>query len=205
MSATYLPSANSDLLNWLNNYKTKIQIHGITFGYDAAKIAQLVAWCDDVITAIQQVEVKKNELKSAIDARKASNQTDLAALKADIARQKVNENFTSAIGQELGIVGHGAATFDAVNYKPVITVSITGGHVEIRFKKRGVDGLNLYHRKKGTANWDFLARTTKSPFIDVIVLAVPNQPEHWEYRAYGVKDDEEIGLPSDIVEAVFGG
>jgi hypothetical protein len=30
------------------------------------------------------------------------------------------------------------------------------------------------------------------------------QPEHWEYKAFGVINDDEIGQASDIVEVVFG-
>lgn len=204
MNQSYLPGQSAALLNWLNNYKTKIQVHATVFGYDTDKVNAIVAWCDNTIAAIQQVEVKKNELKAAVNAKKAKDRTDLAALKSEISRQKLNENYTVAIGQELGIIGSNTS-FDASNYKAVITVDITGGHVEIRFKKLGANGINLYHRKKGAPNWDFLARATKTPFIDVIQLSTPNQPEHWEYRAFGVKDDEEIGQPSDIVEIIFGG
>lgn len=77
--------------------------------------------------------------------------------------------------------------------------------MRIKFSKSSTDGVNLYHRRKGQAEWSFLARDTKSPYDDHIVLSIANQPEHWEYRAYGVIDDEEIGLASDIVEVVFGG
>ena len=56
----------------------------------------------------------------------------------------------------------------------------------------------------GESTWHFLARDTKSPYDDHIILAVANQPEHWEYRAFGVVDDNEIGMASDIVSVVFG-
>ena len=36
-------------------------------------------------------------------------------------------------------------------------------------------------------------------------ICLAGQPEHWEYRAFGVIDDAEIGQPSDIAEIVFGG
>jgi hypothetical protein len=50
-----------------------------------------------------------------------------------------------------------------------------------------------------------LARDSKSPYDDDIILAVVNLPEHWEYKAFGVINDDEIGQASDIVEVVFGG
>jgi hypothetical protein len=95
--------------------------------------------------------------------------------------------------------------FDSENYKASITASIVAGCVRIKFVKNGVDGINIYNRPKGTAVWKFLARDTKSPYDDHIELATAGQPEHWEYRAFGVIDDAEIGQPSDIVEIVFGG
>ena len=95
--------------------------------------------------------------------------------------------------------------FDKASYKAILTAEMFAGFVRLKFKKAGTDGVNIYHRKKRDATWHFLARDTKSPYDDHIVLVTPGQPEHWEYRAYGVIDDSEIGQPSDIVEVVFGG
>ena len=94
--------------------------------------------------------------------------------------------------------------FDAVNYKPVLAVSVEGNLVRIRFKKLGADNVNIYHRLKGSAAWLFLARYTHSPYDDHIVLTNAGVPEHREYIAYGVKNDAEIGQPSDIAQVVFG-
>jgi len=74
----------------------------------------------------------------------------------------------------------------------------------IKFTKKGVDGININHRKKGSLTWKFLARDTKSPYDDYIELAVAGQPEHWEYQAFDVFDDEEISVASDIVEVLYG-
>ncbi|MGL2963602.1 hypothetical protein ACSVH2_07255 [Flavobacterium sp. RSB2_4_14] len=49
-----------------------------------------------------------------------------------------------------------------------------------------------------------LTRATKSPYDFHPVLTEPNKPEHWEFRAFGVINDIEIGLASDIAEIVYG-
>ena len=204
MNQSYLPNKDSDLLAWLNNYKTKITTHATVLGVNAAQLAQEKAWCDAMINAINLIETKKQELKSAVAGKNTALQTQIGALRIEIARHKLSTGYTAAIGQDLGVISiH--TDFDAATYKAKITAEIFGGFVRIKFVKRGTDGINLYHRKKGEAEWIFLARDTKSPYDDHIVLETPNQPEHWEYRAYGIVDDAEIGQPSDIVEVVFGG
>lgn len=204
MNQSYLQTKDSELLAWLNNYKTKITTHATTLGVSAALLTQEKAWCDAMIAAINLIETKKQELKSAVAGKETAMQTQVGALRIEIARHKLSSGYTAAIGQDMGIVGiH--IEFDAATYKAKITAELFGGFVRIKFVKRGVDGINLYHRKKGTPDWLFLARDTKSPYDDHIVLETPNQPEHWEYRAFGVLDDAEIGLASDIVEVVYGG
>lgn len=204
MGNSFLPRKDSELLAWLNNYKTKITTHASTLGVSAALLTQEKAWCDAMIAAINLIETKKQELKSAVAGKETALQTQVGALRVEIARHKLNASYTTAIGQDLGIIGT-HIDFDAATYKAQITVEIFGGFVRVKFTKRGADGINLYHRRKGTADWLFLARDTKSPYDDHIVLQTANQPEHWEYRAFGVLDDAEIGLASDIVEVVFGG
>jgi hypothetical protein len=93
---------------------------------------------------------------------------------------------------------------DFATFKPVILVeSYGGGMLRIRFKKMETDGINIYRRKKNTVDWFYLARANKSPYDQTFTLEVAGQPELWEYRAFGVVDDMEIGLSSDIVQVVY--
>jgi hypothetical protein len=204
MNIHYLPVKFAAQVIWLNNYKLKIAVHSTALGLTATQLADEVQWCEDVIAAINNIETKSAELKSARSAKTATDRSQLAAIRANIARHKVHIDYTPAIGSELGIVSNNTG-FDPTTYKAALTVEIFGGHVRIKFTKRGADGINLYHRKKTAIEWGFLARINKSPFDNHIVLAIPNQPEHWEYRAFGVVDDEEVGIASDIVEVVYAG
>ncbi len=44
-----------------------------------------------------------------------------------------------------------------------------------------------------------------SPYIDTRPLKVDGQPEVREYYLRGIVDDEEIGVPSDVIRVVVGG
>ena len=72
------------------------------------------------------------------------------------------------------------------------------------FVKKGVEGINLYKRQKGQTQWQLITRITRSPFDYEPELLIENQPEHYEFRAFGVIRDKEIGLSSDIVEIFYG-
>jgi hypothetical protein len=200
----YFPRSSAGQVTWLTNFKTKIATTGVDLGLTADLITELQANCTQLIDAVNEVETKRTALKAAVKNKELALQTEAGNIRTAIARFKTAPAYTQVIGQELGVIGV-ATSMDMASYKASISAELFAGFVRIKFTKKGSDGVNIYHRKKGEASWKFLARDTKSPYDDHIVLAVAGQPEHWEYRALGVVDDIEIGIASDIVEIVFGG
>ena len=85
----------------------------------------------------------------------------------------------------------------------------SGGVVELDFDKSISDGVNIYAKRDGDADFVFLARDTApaapksdegwSPYIDNRPLLVATKPELREYKAVYVQNDAEIGLFSDEV------
>jgi hypothetical protein len=69
--------------------------------------------------------------------------------------------------------------------------------VEIQFTKLTSDGVNIYCKRDGDADFALLARDTASPYVDNRPLKVTGKPELREYKARFVQDDEEIGSFSD--------
>lgn len=200
----YLPHGDAELLIWLANFKSKISLYGSEFDMPQNDIAEISTESTELEQAVQDANMKKEEAARAISFKNERRANFLKNIRKEVARIKAHKKYTEAIGQELGIVGAGKS-FDATSYKPTLTAEITGGVVRIKFQKKGVDGVNIYHRKRGEGVWRFLARDTRSPYEDRIKLENPTQPEHWEYRAYGVIKDDEIGQPSDVVEVIYGG
>ena len=75
----------------------------------------------------------------------------------------------------------------------------SGGVVELDFDKSISDGVNIYAKRDGDADFVFLARDTASPYIDNRPLLVATKPELREYKAVYVQSDAEIGLFSNEV------
>ena len=116
----------------------------------------------------------------------------------------VADAMTPAIATDLQILGT-TTTFDPNTFKPELSGSVVGGGVEVRFKKGQTGGVNISTRLRGQIAWTFLARDTSSPYLDNRPLGIPGTPEVREYIAYGVVDDQQIGLQSDIVSVTFAG
>jgi hypothetical protein len=204
MTNSFFPRKDADVVVWANNYKTKIAVHANALGLTQAQVDAEIALSNNLIDAINAANVQRNVLKSLVEAKNLAINNQGGGLRAEIGRHKTATGYTDAIGQDLDVVSAHVG-FDVNAFKPKISTELFGGNIRIKFRKLGADGINLYHRKKGTTVWLFLTRTTKSPFENHLVLAVPGQPEHWEYRAFGVVNDSEIGVASDIVEVIFGG
>jgi len=204
MSQGYYPSSNAGAIVWLTNYKTQIAVQGPIVGLTAAQVTAEQTSVQKIIDGINDIEAKKQALAGSVGAFKTIETNFLLPLKTEIARYKTSATYTPAIGQILGVVGTTTGV-DTANYKCKFTAEHFGGFIRIKFVKAGVDGVNIYHRQKGQIDWTFLARDTKSPYDDHITLQTPGQPEHREYQLFGVIDDAEIGLASDIVEVVYGG
>ena len=66
------------------------------------------------------------------------------------------------------------------------------GQIQINFNKLTSDGVNMYSKRDGDADFVFLARDTQTPYVDTRPLLVPGKPEIREYKAMFVLGDEEI-------------
>ena len=203
MNKTFYPVRDAALLIWVTNYKTNIVNFGEQLNMTAQEIDDEVQICNNIIAAINNANTQRNLLRSANNIKKSVNDTQGGQLRIDIARHKKARLYTNAIGRELDIIGS-KTEFDPNEYKPELFLENSGADIQIRFKKLGVQGINIYKRKKGSEKWQLLSRATKSPFEFHPTLENSNQPEQWEFRAFGVINDKEIGLASDISEQLIG-
>jgi hypothetical protein len=140
-----------------------------------------------------------------METQEASGKAALDAnLRARVRNWKTLAGYSQMMGEDLKIIGV-AAEMDLENYKPEIAAKIVGGEIRVTFKKKGVEGVNVYGRLRGASAWRKLAFDSSSPYVDTEPLANPAVPETREYKAMGVIKDEEIGQPSDIVNVTFAG
>ena len=205
--ADFIPRAEDKLVTWATNLRDRMDTQGPTLGMTAAQITAFKAILQGVINAAAALEAAKTAQAGAVANLKTVRDTDLSEtgqVRTTIAAWKTSGLLTDAMAKDMGVVGT-AVPFNPNTYKAAITGEAHAGFVRIKFKKLGVDGLNIYVRLKGQATWTKLSFDSNSPYDDHTELAVAGTPEVREYRAIGVLTDEEIGQPSDIVSVTFGG
>lgn len=201
----YIPTKRELRRGWLQNLSTKAPTQVVAGGGSAQTATNLKTAADAIIATYDATDSAKTTYdgKKAVEAD--TEATQLAAIRAIFTSLKSQATWkSSGADAELQSSASGS-DFDPNTYKPEITVSIKGGLITLDFKKRGVDGLVIYSRLRGTQGWTKLGVDTSSPYIDGRPLAVPGVAETREYLARGIIDDEEIGLESDIVSIAFGG
>ncbi len=194
----FLPQAEGKLIIWLENYKVKIVEHGPALGMSNAEIDTQVAAAQAIIDDINLSRQIKNDSKQQTAAKKATKATQVPVITDKIENIKTVGGYTQDIGKDLGAIGT-EDDFDADTFKPGLKVSNTQQGRLLEFVKSKTDGVNVYGRLEGEGAWNFLARDTRSPYLD---SAPYPQPTELEYKVTAVIDDEEIGLDSDIVSII---
>lgn len=207
---TYYPSRIGDQVNWLDNYATKLPIHGPTLGVDPADVTASVndakfgnyvlgSWLsavrnfspsttdavDDVLTgsgsaAMVLPTFTAPALPAGVTATFPGLLTRIFAL---IAKMKLSAGYTEAIGTDLGIIGAVDGSTPGV---PKFSAEAEQGAscqcVRLTFYKYGHMGVYIESRRGPNGVWEFLAIDTESPYEDERPLLVAGQPEVREYR-----------------------
>ncbi len=202
--ADFIPKRNPELHGWLTSLKQNLPEHAADFELTPARLAEVMALVEAHLEAITLVGHKKAEWKAAAAIKRLQSRTTLATLRKEIARWKTASGAGNGGLAALRLSATLPAV-DADNLQPELIATVTGGHVRLRFKKRGAKDVNLYVRSGAKAEWRLLSRASRSPYVDQTPPAVPGQPELREYHAVGVVHDREIGRRSDIVSVTFAG
>lgn len=146
--ADFMPKQDDQLVTWLVNFQAKIATHGPVLGLTAAQVTALQDRSARVISAIQAVASAQSALQAAVRTKETSKTTELPMLRGELNQIKTNPSITDAQLADLNIVGTSSA-FDPDNFRPDIIAEVVSGQVRIKFKKLGVDGINLYSRLSG--------------------------------------------------------
>lgn len=200
----YFPGSDDRLAVWSASYKENIAVHGPTLGLTASEVTEQEDAAESVRTAVDSLEMKRNQAKEASAFKRRMVKEKGAALRKCIARIKTHAAYTEDIGRELGIVGP-SQILDISKVKPELKLTVYPGYVSIAFNKQGLEGVVIFTRIKGTLGWEKLGTDFASPFLDKRPLKEVNQPEFREYMGMYTNLRESIGQQSDIVTTVFGG
>jgi hypothetical protein len=135
-----------------------------------------------------QTSTDKQTTRAAVEARE----------RAIIRRLKAAPGYTDAIGYALKIVGSDDNT-DMTTAKVDLSATVKANDVALAFTKTKSDGVNIYSKRDGDADFVYLAHDTISPYVDNRDMLVPGKPEVRRYKAIYVVGDDETGYFSDEV------
>lgn len=206
----------------LNNFKTKLPNYQAALGLDPAVITAVendASFFGFSVTAIDTAKSYSQGWTSLKDnARDGEGSNPINSFPAPVdvttpptavlpgietrfrklVRQiKANSAYTEQMGEDLGIVApEDTTTLTA----PKLKIKLDGGNPVISFVKSKSDGIKLYSKRGAETEFTFLAVDTKSPYTDTRPNLTPGEAETRQYYAFFLKDDEQVGTQSDVIE-----
>ena len=201
----FMPPKRSDRYLWYKKVSANVVAEAVKFGGVAADATAMKAQADAIIAKMDATEAAAGALAAAREVEQNLEAANDALIRAKVRNWKTLPGW-AASGSEAALEMKGSAiNFDPNTYKPVLKVTVEADVVKVAFTKKGVDGVAIYSRLRGTAAWHKLAVDTVSPYFDNSPLAQAGVAEAREYMGRGVLHDQEIGVDSDIVAITFGG
>ncbi len=224
----YLETTDEKLSLQLSNFASKIDVYAFNFGFNAAEVANQGAdalYFDWSVKNVIKVETFKkdwttfkNILKKGESNVTSNNAPTLPVL--DVAptavapgvvfrfttmvnRIKAHQNYTTAIGQNLGIELSAAQNLDLDNAQPVLKVVMRAGKVNLDWKKGKYAGIVI--EKNSGAGFVTLDKDLHPNFIDNSVMPAQGQSAIWSYRAMYLFGDDKVGLWSSVVTVTVAG
>lgn len=193
-----IPKKDADFLSLLKSLSEKAPAQKAALNISDADLAALTADAtlfegklkafNDADAIYSQASTEKQTVRAAVEGR----------VRAIIRRLKSATGYTEAIGQLLKIIGPDDTT-DLTTSKPDLTATPKAHGIELSFTKGKSDGVKIYSKRDGDADFVFLANDTVAPYVDNRPLLVAGKPEVRRYKAIYVVNDDEIGNFSDEV------
>lgn len=225
---TYLANTDEKLSLQIENFSSKINLYATLFGLMPAEVQGLVddsnyfSW---VVTSYVKIETNKkdwtlfkNILKKG-EVHVTENPEPIAPVlpKAPqmvapgivyrfttiVNRIKAHQNYTTSIGQNLGIEKSTDSPVNRDTAQPMLKAVSRGGKVNILWKKGKYSGI-LIEKDSGNG-FMALERDFVPDFIDNSPLPAQGQSAVWKYRASYLINDEKVGVWSDIVTITIAG
>jgi len=204
---SFFPVTEADQVVWLSHYALRLPLIGPLCGISPEEITSTL---DDITCHIWLMQTwhpaMQNDAKKATTFKRHIIEDSASEIEAyplasvftnapkivapgikkrlfnQIARIKINPNYTETIGHDLGIIAIISNVEHAIP-DPTITVEqgVNGVRVRIDFNKYGHDGIFIESRINN-GDWVFLAIDTVKPYYDERPLGTGNTHETREYR-----------------------
>ena len=202
MAKDYIPTAEVALRTWLINLKKSVSSQGAECGLSALEISTAENLCSEYIAQIDSARDARAIAKGQVSAKKAMLKTHQPKLRHTIKRMKSVMNASNA--KTLKLMAHKEALDET--YKPQLKLKMTGQHIEVKFKKRGISGIHLKVKigvDHAKVDWIDLGRFVYSP-IQYIPEGYPQGSvvPVW-FVARAIVKDKPFGQESDLCHVLF--
>lgn len=202
MITNFIPSSDGDLDTWEQNFVTVFTANAAALGFTPAEVTAVTAEIAAHRTAYAISVAKQAESKAAVAVAQTKRKTTIGSIRTLAKRINAAPACTDALRITLKIKG-AEHTVDIATLKPSLIVSSNSGRVSVKFNKpTPVDAIRVYSKRGNETDFTFLNTFTKSPFADNRPRLEANMPETRQYRTRFLDNDVEIGLVSDVVEAM---
>lgn len=226
----YLPRPDAGKLSWLLNFSQKIGTYSASLNVTAPEVTfvgNFYSFYAYVLSSIGSfktygqdlIEYKKNLLGGAVGsvlggfpsvpvlaaAPAATGAGSLTIIQTLVQRIKNHPNYTTAIGEDLGIIGSNL-NLDPASAKVLLKGSFENNQAVIRFNSFALaDGIRLESMRGTETQYNFLANDTEAPYTDMRAKLDPTKPEARKYRAifFDNEPDNLIGLWSDEITIII--
>ena len=198
----FIPTGDNEYSAWYATFSAGVTARQGTFGLTAPEVTQVTNDNTDIHTKLTNLNNANIAAAQAVADKRNSRTGTEARARALIRRLKAHPSYTPAIGQQLGVVGPEDTT-DLNTAKPTLTgTALPHAACELKFSKSKADGVNIYGKRDGDADFVFLARDTSSPYVDNRPSLVAGKAENRQFKAIYVQGDGEVGHASDILTLV---
>lgn len=223
MSKSYLPTSDLEKVTWLNNFKSKIMLHGSSLGFTQAEITSIQNDAAMFQYIVQLKEGSRQSLQSLAtltkDLKTSTAQTAMGALPVlpvagtppaavlngifsriavYVKRIRMHSNYTETLAVEMGIAVS-EDVFDPAAAKPYISGRVEAGYPRLKWTKSQADGVYLYVDRRDGNGFVLIDKLVRTEFIDTAALPSGTYSATWDYKVRYMIDDDEIGLDSNIV------
>jgi len=229
MTTTYfMPSTDSGKADLLDHFSGAMPRYATLLDVSAVDMAALKADADafryalhaqtDVLAYSQHWTSYKNVLKDggsgtadwpitlafASPVPPAVSPGVIARLAALAAHIKTHKNYTSAIGQDLWLIGS-IQVLDTSTWKPILSIQNQAGHPIIVWSKGQASAIEIWVDRGDGHDFVLLTINTEPNTTDTTPLPAAGASALWKYKAIYHLHDELVGQWSDVISVSVSG
>ena len=200
----FIPKTDGQFLAFHDNFKTQVAALAATFGLTAAETAAVASRNSEMHTKATDSNAAKATAQAKTADKQTSFRTGTHETRTLANRLKAHANYTTALGEQLGIVGPEDTT-DLTSAKPTLkAAAVAPGSVTVSFNKSVSSGVRILSKRASETSFSFLAIDTESPYVDTRPNLAAG-PETRQYQAQYLTGDDTIGLMSDTLNVTVPG